>query len=211
MAQQLRLGQTKTCPLSRAVSRKVVVGLPAMHFAKRTKTSAFFGKNSEARASEVNASQMPALASSMEDLSQHTSAAGGFHQEVVSALHMTSPANVIYSTQTRFTGCVDRPALGPGQALGFVLAAAGVYVAMLISAFFYGKTEKKLNWKQNKFQDRTFKTFTSKARSLSHPRVLLSKRPYVQHVLQVSNLLLQSDPPSKLKRYPARVQYLAAR
>lgn len=203
VAQQLRLSQSQRCPLSRAVCRNVV-GLPALHFAKRTmKTSAVFGNNAES----FNAAHSH---SSIHKLSQDASVSGGFKQEVVEALHMTTPANIMYTTQTRYTS-FDRPALGPGQALGFVLAAAGVYVAMLISAFFYGKKENKADWKRKKFQERAaaFKAFTSKPRVMAGSRVL-SKRPYVQHVLQVSNLLLQSDPPSKLKRYPARVQFLTA-
>lgn len=142
----------------------------------------------------------PTIANVMRNLSQRTNIGGGFKQEIVSALQMTSPANMYCTTQTRFT-TLDRPALATGQALGFVLAAAGVYIAMLISAFVFGKSEDKVAWRAKRFQKRM---------SLHHTRRAATrdggKRAYVQHALQVGNLLLQSDPPPQLQRYPARVR-----
>mmetsp|Transcript_8403 Transcript_8403/g.17376 ORF Transcript_8403/g.17376 Transcript_8403/m.17376 type:complete len:252 (-) Transcript_8403:679-1434(-) len=153
----------------------------------------------------------PTLASVVRNMSQRTSVGGGFKQEIVSALQMTSPANIMYTTQTRFT-TLDRPALGTGQALGFVLAAAGVYIAMLISAFAFGKSEDKVAWRKRRFQNRVQGPRVS-LRHAYHTRRAAPrdglKRPYVQHALQVSNLLLQSDPPPQLQRYPARVQCTA--
>lgn len=149
----------------------------------------------------------PTIASVMRNLSQRASVGGGFKQEIVSALQMTSPANIMYTTQTRFTS-LDRPALGTGQALGFVLAAAGLYIAMLVSAFAFGKSESKLAWRKRQFQNRARIPLRHFHTRRVAPRDGV-KRPYVQHALQVSNLLLQSDPPLQLQRYPARVRCTA--
>lgn len=134
-----------------------------------------------------------------------TSSHDAFHNSAM--LEMTSPANIMYTTQTRFTS-LDRPALGTGQALGFVLAAAGLYIAMLVSAFAFGKSESKLAWRKRQFQNRARIPLRHFHTRRVAPRDGV-KRPYVQHALQVSNLLLQSDPPLQLQRYPARVRCTA--
>eukprot|EP00959_Pyramimonas_sp_CCMP1952_P298951 6253038-Pyramimonas_sp.AAC.1 len=78
-----------------------------------------------------------------------------------------------------------KPALGTGQALGFVLAAAGVYIAMLISAFVFGKSEDKAAWRKKRFLARSqisLRKFNTRRTAPAELNGL--KRPYVQHALQ---------------------------
>lgn len=228
MAKNVALGQAQRCAFK--TTSRGAMGLPRLPI-KRTKTvkvSAHFNERAlgaqetstsghstfqHASAAEPSTtaafdcvSLTPTLASVLRNLSQRTSVGGGFKHEIVSALQMTSPANIMYTTKTRFT-TLDRPALGTGQALGFVLAAAGVYIAMLISAFVFGKSEDKAAWRKKRFLARSqisLRKFNTRRTAPAELNGL--KRPYVQHALQVSNLLLQSDPPPQLQCYPARMR-----